>query len=83
MSLWDKFANTSTQRALLICSSTHHLLLAEKVLLGNGVTAKVVPVPGGLVTHCSSGLEFPPSQEAQVRELIAKSGIAHEGIHLL
>lgn len=83
MSLWDKFASKGCERALLICSSTHHLLLAEKVLNQNGVVAKVVPVPSGLVTHCSSGLEFVPAQEEHVRELIARYKIAHEGIFIL
>jgi biotin synthase len=83
MSLWEKFAAKSDQRALLICSSTHHLLLAEKVLDSYGIKTRVVPVPKGLVTHCSSGLEFASSQERQVRVIIKEHEISHEGIHVL
>lgn len=83
MSLWEKFTPQSSKKALLICSSTHHLLLAEKVLGAGGIETKVVPVPKGLVTHCSSGLEFANSVEAQVKTLMERHGIAHEGIYRL
>ncbi|HOB22299.1 MAG: DUF3343 domain-containing protein [Firmicutes bacterium] len=83
MSLWEKFAPKENNKALLICSSTHHLLLAERLLSDHGIQSKVVPVPQGIVTHCTSGIEFASAKEAEVKELLEEHEIAHEGIYRL
>ncbi len=56
-------------------------LRAEKVLLKNGLTVKLIPTPREFSSDCGVSLRFLWSDEAPVRALMVSANIDIDAIH--
>jgi len=59
------------------------VLRAEKILLGEGFTIKLIPVPRHLSSDCGIALRFDRSAETRIREILEAAGVAVNSIHFL
>jgi len=59
------------------------VLRAEKILLREGFTIKLIPVPRHLSSDCGIALRFDKSAETRVREILEAAGVAINSIHPL
>jgi len=56
--------------------SVNHALRAEKILKGEGIDTKLIPVPRQISTECGVCLRFPPSVRSRLEAALAgKIGI--------
>ncbi len=58
--------------AVLIFSSTHHMLLAEQVLLDGGLDIDLVPAPKGAGELCTTAIRYYAAHDEKVRDLLAE-----------
>ena len=59
------------------------VLKAEKILLREGFTIKLIPVPRRLSSDCGIALRFDKSAETRVREILETTGVPIDSIHAL
>jgi len=59
------------------------VLRAEKILLREGLTIKLIPVPRHLSSDCGIALRFDQSGEMRVREVLATACVPFNSIHPL
>jgi len=59
------------------------VLRAEKILLREDITLKLIPVPRHLSSDCGIALRFDLSDETRVREILEAAGVPFDSIHLL
>ena len=63
---------------------THSAALrAEKILLKNGLTIKLIPTPREFSSDCGIALRFEQDQETRVRELLESGRVEIASIHKL
>jgi len=56
--------------SVILFHSVNGAIKAEKILKGEGVPYKLIPVPRHLSSDCGLALRFEKKDEARVRELI-------------
>ncbi len=84
MSLREKFlADDDLKRAVLICSSTHHMLEANQHLKQADIKTELVPTPKGIGSVCTTAIRFLEEEEAKVRKLLSQTNIDWQGIHTI
>ena len=59
------------------------VLRAEKILLREELTIKLIPVPRHLSSDCGIALRFEQSAQTRVREVLEAAGIQSDSIHPL
>jgi hypothetical protein len=57
------------------------VLRAEKILLREGFTIKLIPVPRHLSSDCGIALRFDQSVETRVREILEAANVPLDSIH--
>lgn len=65
---------------LIVCASTHHMLLADSVLTKNNIDHALVPVPAKFGESCSTGLRVLDCHKDYVDALLQESCIKLVGI---
>ena len=82
MALRDKFTKKAKNRPedILICSSTNHMLKAERLINSAGIEVDMIPTPQGLGSACTTALLFPEKDKGQVEEIIKENNVEYEGI---
>lgn len=85
MSLREKFLPKTAEgkECVLLCSSTYHMLKADKLLQKEGIQGILVPAPRGIGSACTTAIKFKETDRSRVEELINQYGISWEAIHLL
>ncbi|AZR73528.1 [FeFe] hydrogenase H-cluster radical SAM maturase HydE [Anoxybacter fermentans] len=85
MALRDRFLKKirTGQEYILICSSTNHMLKAEKLIRSSGINVEMIPTPQGLGSACTTALLFDSKDKVQVEKLIERHDVAYEGIYPL
>lgn len=68
---------------VVLFSSTHFALRAEKIAKEKGLAVKLVPVPRQLSSDCGVCLRFPWDQRSQIEETLRQAGVQMESIHSL
>lgn len=58
-------------------------LRAEKILMNNGLTVKLIPTPRQFSSDCGISLRFMWCEEARTRELLAAGRVEVASIHTL
>jgi hypothetical protein len=56
-------------------------LRAEKVLIKEQVSNKLIPTPREFSSDCGIALRFPQNEESRVRELLSSAGVEISAIH--
>ena len=59
------------------------VLRAEKILLREGFTIKLIPVPRHLSSDCGIALRFDRNAETRVSEILETVGVSVSSIHAL
>jgi len=59
------------------------VLRSEKILLREGFTIKLIPVPRQLSSDCGIALRFDLSAETRVRGILEEAGVLIDSIHAL
>ncbi len=67
--------------AVILAYSTSRALRAEKLLLGAGISCKLIPVPRHLSSDCGVCLRIDKTDEARARQVLEAAKIEIEGIH--
>ena len=73
--------NPKPTRTCLLFRSTSHVMRAEKLLSGAGITARLVPVPRSLSSQCGVCLRMDNSVGAKARRVIEDGGVPVTGMH--
>jgi hypothetical protein len=62
---------------ILIFQSTHHVLKAEKILLGKGLKFDIIPTPKEISSDCGMSIRIKPavSDTSTIKSLLKKSRI--------
>lgn len=68
--------------ALLAFRTTHHAILAERLLLDAAVPARVMPLPGAIAAGCGICLRVPAEERGSAAALLEHGGAAPQGIFL-
>jgi hypothetical protein len=63
--------------------STHYALKAEKAFKKHSIEVKLIPVPRHISSDCGIALEFDCPDKEQISQIIRKSALIIEGIHIL
>ena len=67
--------------AVIIVYSTSHALQIEKLLLGEGIACKLIPVPRQISTNCGVCVRIRRCDREMVLEAITGTQIQIEDIH--
>lgn len=67
--------------AVIIVYSTSQALQIEKLLLGEGITCKLIPVPRQISTNCGVCVRIHRRDREMVLKAITGTQIQIEGIH--
>jgi len=60
---------------LLVFDTTHHALWAEELARERGLAAEVVPSPAAARAKCDLALEFLPSEQDMLFQVLAEAGV--------
>lgn len=66
---------------VLLMQSTSHAVRAEKLLRGEGIECKMIPVPRHVSSDCGVCLRILAQDAEAARRLLEASGMVVEGIH--
>ena len=66
---------------VVLFHSTAHAIRAEKVLLGAGLSIKMIPTPRKLSSDCGMALRFDREDEQRVATTLADNRVPTNGIH--
>lgn len=69
--------------AVILVYSTTHALQIEKLLTERGMDCKMIPVPRHLSSDCGVCVRVCRTDLASAQEMVAKSGIEHEGFYTI
>jgi hypothetical protein len=70
-------------KGVILFSSIHYVLHAEKLIKAKGFFFDLIPVPRHLSSDCGICLLFDWEQKEQLIDLLEKAGLKIEGVHLL
>lgn len=68
---------------IILFSSTHHAIRAEKKAKENGFVVKLIPVPRHLSSDCGVCLRCSLEQRENLEQLLRQEGVKIDGIHSL
>ena len=71
------------EHSVVLFHSTAHAIRAEKVLVGAGLSIKMIPTPRQLSSDCGMALRFDRAVEEQVARTLAEHKVPTNGIHAL
>jgi len=71
------------QYGVVLFSSTHLALRAEKLTKGENLPVKLIPVPRHLSSDCGVCLRFSWDQKREIEETLNQAGVQTEGVHSL
>jgi hypothetical protein len=70
-----------SEHCVVLFHSTAHAIRAEKVLLGVGLSIKMIPTPRKLSSDCGMALRFDRKDEQRVTTTLADNRVPTNGIH--
>lgn len=65
---------------LIVCASTHHMLVADKLLTANNIAHTLVPIPAKYGVSCSTGLKVEDTLRGNIESLLNGSWVKLVGI---
>jgi hypothetical protein len=66
---------------VVLFSTNSSALRAEKILLKEGISNKLIPTPREYSSDCGIALRFAQHEESHVRELLESAGVEFSSIH--
>jgi hypothetical protein len=72
---------TGNQYTVILVYATSHALRAEKVLQGDGISCKLIPVPRHLSSDCGVCIRVERSSQAAARQALEAAGVETVGVH--
>jgi hypothetical protein len=69
------------QYTVILVYATSHALRAEKVLLGDGISCKLIPVPRHLSSDCGVCIRVERSNQAAALQALEAAGVETVGVH--
>ncbi|SJZ80146.1 [FeFe] hydrogenase H-cluster radical SAM maturase HydE [Selenihalanaerobacter shriftii] len=83
MVLRDKFIkkDSSEEESVLICSSTHHMLQADRLLRQHNFKVELVPTPRGIGSACTTAIRFAKNLKEEIKDVIMATDIDWKGIY--
>jgi hypothetical protein len=69
--------------SVVLFHSSSHALRAENVLLGAGITSKMIPTPRQLSSDCGMSLRIDQADEEKVARTLAEHEVPTSGIHAI
>ncbi len=73
----------STEYAVILVDSTSHALRIEKLLVGQGLTCKLIPVPRHLSSDCGVCVRILQQDLEAVRGMIGEQQISIQAIEVI
>ena len=70
-----------SRHAVIIVYSTSHAIRIEKLLQGEGIACKLIPVPRQISSDCGVCIRILQSDVEAARQAIAAAQVEIEGIH--
>ncbi len=74
---------SDTDYAVVLFHSTQTAIKAERVLLLEGLTVKLIPTPRQFSSSCGTALRSPWCDVASVRAALKQAGVEYESVHKL
>jgi hypothetical protein len=65
-------------RLLVLFQTTHAVIKAERLCIAENIPCKVIAVPRLISSDCGISIELKEEQEAVVREILTRNGVAFE-----
>jgi hypothetical protein len=72
---------TPPEYAVLLVRSTSHAMRVEKLLHGEGISCKMIPVPRQISSDCGVCVRIRREDADVARRLVEAAGVGVEGIH--
>ena len=69
------------EHSVVLFHSTAHAIRAERVLVGAGVSIKMIPTPRQLSSDCGMALRFERQDEQRVTAMLADNRVPTNGIY--
>lgn len=69
--------------SVILFHTSSAALRAEKMLLREGFTIKIIPVPRHLSSDCGIALRFDRSDEQRIHEVLETTGVPIDSIHFM
>lgn len=69
------------EHSVVLFHSTSHAIRAEKVLVGVGLSIKMIPTPRQLSSDCGMALRFDRQDEQRVATTLADNRVPTNGIY--
>jgi len=73
----------TTAQGVVLFSSIHFALKAEKVIKEKGFAVKLIPVPRHLGSDCGVGLRIPWEEKDIIRKALGEASVPMEALHPL
>jgi hypothetical protein len=70
-------------RCIITFFTVHQALRAEKILIAEGFTISMIPVPREISSDCGVALAFECEEETRVKEVLDSNTVKTECIHHL
>lgn len=70
-------------KCVVLFNSTSSAIKCEKIVKGNGVKVKMIPVPRHLSSDCGICLCFEPRKRKRIEELLTKNNVEYKGIETI
>lgn len=77
----DDFTVKTVQRSVALFDSLSSAIRAEKLLKGEGIMVKPIPVPRHLSSDCGICLRFGRPDEERIKRILAEKQVEVAGIH--
>ena len=71
------------QYGVILFPTTSAVMRAEKLLLSEGLTIKLVPTPREFSSDCGIAIRFAWSSRDRIRDLFREAGVEIGAVHLL
>lgn len=72
---------TTTAQGVILFSSVHFAIQAEKLIKEKGISGKLIPVPRHLSSDCGVCLRVPWEKREEILFLLQQAGVRIEGVH--
>ena len=71
------------QYGVVLFHTTSSVMRAEKLLIKEGYSIKLIPTPREFSSDCGIALRFEWAQQEQVKSLLSDAGVEIAAIHLM
>jgi len=72
-----------TQYGVILFHTTSAVMRAEKLLVGEGYSIKLIPTPRQFSSDCGIALRFDWTQREQVKLVLDEAGVEFDTLHFL